>query len=63
MVTKTNEIIAGVWRLARVAIALAGTTFLSGLLNMPQLVWATPFISAAFKLIRDKFPKATWIPL
>jgi hypothetical protein len=54
---------AAVWRLFRVALALGGTAFLGSLLKMPQLIWATPLISALFKAIRDKFPKATWIPL
>jgi hypothetical protein len=54
---------ASVWRLFRVALALAGTAFLGSLVKMPQLVFLTPVISAVFKFIRDKFPKATWIPL
>ena len=51
------------WRAVRVALALAGTTLLSSLFKIPQLVLFTPVISAVFKFIRDKFPKATWIPL
>jgi len=55
--------VAVVWRIVRVALAMAGTAFLGSIMNAPQLIALTPFISGAFKALREKYPNLWWLPL
>lgn len=57
--------VKGIWRAVRVALAYAGGTFLSNLLNQPEVValGLTAVISGVFKYLREKYSNLWWLPL
>jgi len=58
-----SNIKASIWRVIRVALAMAGTAFLGSLVKAPELIWLAPVVTALFKMLRNMYKNLWWLPL